>query len=194
MHLWRCTLINIPLSPFKNKKKHMITRESTKEELFNTINETVSDLLELYSPLDNNKINEVPYANSWTASQLLNHITKSTNGISKSIVIKGKLAERDTTERVPALKNTFLDFLNKMQSPVEIVPDKGPYEKNDVVAHLKSAFAELKTNADNTDLNELVEGLPLGPCTKLELLHFVLYHSIRHLDQMKRICSALSNN
>ena len=56
---------------------------------------------------------------------------------------------------------------------------------------LKLAFNKLKENERKTDLTSLVEGLPLGPITKLEILHFSLYHTQRHLHQMKKIVAAL---
>ena len=41
------------------------------------------------------------------------------------------------------------------------------------------------------NLTDMVDNLPLGAITKLEILHFVLYHTQRHLHQMKKICDAL---
>ncbi len=48
----------------------MITETSGKNELLTAIEEEISQLLDLISSLDENKINTVPYEDSWTAGQL----------------------------------------------------------------------------------------------------------------------------
>ena len=77
-----------------------------------------------------------------------------------------------------------------MQSPEFIVPEKMHYNKESLIKEFESALAPL-TKMKNVNPNELITGLPLGPTTKLELLHFIFYHFQRHLIQMKRITEAL---
>jgi len=171
----------------------MITETSDKSELLNAIEEEFSQLRSLLSSLDENKINSVPYKDSWTAAQLLRHVTKSTDGIAKAMLMNSKPAGRDAGERIPQLKKVFLDFSSKLKSPDFIVPEPGPYEKQAAVKGLDQSFDSFKENTGKADLTDLVEGLPLGPITKLEMLHFVVYHTQRHLHQMKKICDALKN-
>jgi len=99
----------------------------------------------------------------------------------------GKPSEKTSSEKVIELRDIFLDFSIKMKSPQEILPDNGPFEKQIVITELLDCFKKLSFNSKNTNLNEIIEGLPFGSVTKYELLHFVLYHSQRHLEQMKRI-------
>lgn len=177
----------------KQKQQAMITTKSDREELLSTVGGIFAELIELYDSVSHERINSIPYESSWTASQLLDHVAKSTNGIASALMQDGKTPGREVTKRVPGLKTIFLDFSNKMQSPVSIVPGDGPFEKQDVIDKLNMAFEELAKEARHTNLDGLVEGLPLGPVTKLELLHFVVYHSTRHLEQMKRICNAFND-
>lgn len=170
----------------------MITATKDKIELFTAIDEAVLQLLDLISPLDERSINIVPYKDSWTAGQLLSHVTKSTAAMAKAMATDSKQAERDPAERIEQLKTIFLDFSRKLKSPDFIVPEDRQYVKQDSINDLKRAFEQLKKNADSADLTELVEGLPLGPITKLEILHFVLYHTQRHLHQLKKIVDALN--
>jgi len=162
-----------------------------KIEIITVINFTVSELTELLSGLDEKQINTVPYKNSWTAGKLFRHVTKSTNGMVHSMNKPSTPADRDPGEKIPELKKNFLDFTIKMQSPEFIIPEDIIYDKQAVITELKSAFAQLKASAGNTRLNEMVTGLPLGDITKLEILHFVLHHTQRHLHQMKKIYAAL---
>jgi hypothetical protein len=171
----------------------MATETLDKNEVFTATGEIVSQLVDLMSSLDEIKINTIPYEGSWTAAQLLRHVTKSINGMATAIQMDAKPAERDPGERIQELKKIFLDFSKKLKSPDFIVPEEGIYEKQSTIGELDKSFNQLKENASRANLNDLVEGLPLGPITKLEIIHFVLYHTQRHLHQMKKICAALND-
>lgn len=171
----------------------MIAATSGKAELLTAINEVVSKLLRLMEQLEENKINLVPYKDSWTAAQLFRHITKSTNGMAKVMAIDSKPVERNAAERVGDLEKIFLNFESKMQSPDFIVPEEGPYNKQESMEELKKSFDDLREKSMPANLAGLVEGLPFGPVTKLELLHFVLYHTQRHLHQMEKIFNAVKD-
>jgi hypothetical protein len=169
----------------------MITDASDKNELLIAIEDALSQLLGLMSSLDEGKINIVPYKDSWTAGQLFRHVTKSNNGMSKAMRMESKPAERDAGEKIPELRKTFLDFSHKMKSPEFIVPEEGPYEKQASIEALNKSFEKLKESTNNATLTDMADNLPLGAITKLEVLHFVLYHTQRHLHQMNKICDAL---
>lgn len=171
----------------------MITETSDKKELLIAIDEVVLSLQGLMSSLDGNTINTVPYKDSWTAGQLFRHVTKSTAAIAKAMRMDARPAERNADEKVHELKETFLDFSSKMKSPDFIVPENGPYNKQVAIDDLNKSFEQLKKGAGNANLTEVVDSLPLGEVTKLEMLHFVLYHTQRHLHQFKKICEALKN-
>ena len=49
------------------------------------------------------------------------------------------------------------------------------------------ADKKLKDAAHAANLPELLNLPPIGELTKLELLHFVLYHTQRHIQQLKNI-------
>lgn len=164
-----------------------------KTDILDQIDEAVSQLIELMSTLEENEINMIPYQDSWTAGQLFQHITKSTEGMAKAMQRPGEPAERDPSKNIDNLKKTFLDFSTKMESPEFIVPEAGTYEKAASIQKLGSSFQQLRENAKNADVTVIVKNLPFGDATKWELLHFVLYHTQRHLYQMKKIHDAIRN-
>jgi len=171
----------------------MITATSGKHELFTALDEAVLQMQDLIAALDGDKINSIPYKDSWTAGQLVQHVKKSISGMAKAMAMETKPAGRDVAERIPELQKIFLDFSSKMQSPEFIIPEPGPYQKQSSIDELKNSLQQFKAAAGNTDLDGLAEGLPFGPITKLEMLHFVLYHTQRHLNQLKKISGALGN-
>ena len=165
-----------------------------KSELLSSIAEAVLSLNDLMSSLDEGEINSVPYEESWTAGELFSHVTKSINGIAKAMEKEAQPSPRDPGERIAELKKTFLDLSHKMKSPEFILPAKGPFEKQTAIEELSNALQQLRQSAGNADLATAVKGFPLGDVTKLELLHFILYHTQRHLQQMHKISVALKEN
>jgi hypothetical protein len=170
----------------------MVNEHSNKTELLAAVALPVSAISNLTTMLDETKFNTVPYEGSWTAGQLMDHVTKSIGGMAQAIQQHGKPTERNAGERIADLEKTFLDMDLKMQSPEFIMPGPGPFKKADAISALEHSLNSLNENAAGVDLNELLEGLPLGPITKLELLHFIVYHTTRHSYQMKKIYDALN--
>jgi uncharacterized protein YndB with AHSA1/START domain len=170
---------------------YIITDKSDKKEIITAINVIAIQMAGFVMPLNDEQLNSIPYKNSWTAAQLIRHIIKSITGMTKAIGKGAKPANRDITKRIIELKQTFLDITRTMQSPDEIVPEQKNYIKNPLINELQDCLKQLKEAASRADVSELAEGLPLGPITKLEILHFVLYHTQRHLYQMKKIADAL---
>jgi hypothetical protein len=171
----------------------MVTEISNKNELLEVIDKEVRHLVYLISPFDEHKINTVPYKNSWTAAQLIRHITKSTIEMVKAMRKESKQADRFIGERIPDLRKIFLNFEKTLKSPVFIEPEESFYNKEVIIKELNKSFEELYESANNSNMSDLVGNLPFGSVTKLEILHFVLYHTQRHLHQLNKICDALNN-
>lgn len=162
-----------------------------KDELLASIQDIIRQMQASIAALDEEKINQVPYKDSWTPAQLFRHVTKSVLGMTRAMKMPGKPSGRDSGERIPELKKVFLDFNHKLNAPEFIVPEAGPYQKEKVVQDLSSSFEDFRQAALQANGEELVEGLPLGPITRRELLHFVLYHTQRHQHQLKKMLAAL---
>lgn len=81
----------------------------------------------------------------------------------------------------------FLDFTVKFQSPEFILPTKNYYQKEILLGELKKSMQNLQELAGEVNLSEEITLHPFGEITKLELLYFVLYHTQRHIHQVKNI-------
>jgi hypothetical protein len=156
--------------------------------LLAAITDEGTELMGLLSPLREEQINTIPFKDSWTAAQLATHVTKSNKAIAQAMEMEGAPAVRDPAEKVQGLKDTFLNFNHKMKSPAFIVPEEGQYKKEKMMAALAKSNEALKENAGKANLVEMIN-LPaaFGEITKLELLHFVWYHTKRHNHQLKNI-------
>ncbi len=169
----------------------MITEKLNTKELFESLDETTSQLLQMISSLNENEINTIPFKNSWTAAQLVTHVTKSNKAIAQALHMEGKKTERNPGERAQELKTTFINFKIKFQSPEFIVPTEKMYLKENLIMDLKKSNEQLGELRDKVNLSEIISLPAFGEITKLELLYFVLYHTQRHIHQLKNILKSL---
>ncbi len=172
----------------------MDTQALESKDVIEAVEDAVLTLLAIASSLDNRELNRIPYNNSWSAGQLLRHVSKSMNAMAMAMDMKGKEAERNPAERIPEMKKIFQDYSHKMKSPAMVVPESGPYEKELIMAKLSRSLHRVQESGRKAVLNEMADNLPVGPVTKLEVLYFILYHTERHVYQMKKICDALKKH
>ncbi len=165
----------------------MITEKINAKELFSLYDETTNELMQLITSFKENQINTIPFEGSWTAAQVAEHITKSNVSIIHALNLEGKPVERNPEERVQELKETFLNFNTKFQSPEFILPTKDIYQRDKVIEDLKGSVVQLKAAFHNKDLSQIINVPAFGKITKLEIFHFVLYHTQRHIHQVKNI-------
>jgi hypothetical protein len=163
------------------------TEKLNTKELFISLDYAFSELVMMIEALSEASLNTVPFADSWTAAQLAAHVTKSNSSIAQALDMEAKKTERNPGERAPELKEMFLDFTIKFQSPEFIRPAEGFYEKEKLITKLKKSIEQLKEQWNKVNLAEILSLPAFGEITKLELLYFVLYHTQRHVHQLKKI-------
>lgn len=66
------------------------------------------------------------------------------------------------------------------------------YEKEEHINKLKKASKNFIETGNTINSSELVLLSPIGELTKLEVLHFILYHTQRHTHQLKNIIEKLN--
>lgn len=163
------------------------------DQLFDLLDKTWAELLVIISSYSEEEINTVPAEDSWTAAQVVDHVTKSNKGVASGLEMTGKTAERNLTEREPELKDVFLNFTIKLKSPEFILPAKSFYEKEFLVADLKRSIGRLENLRNKVNLSKMIILPGLGEITKLEILYFVLYHTQRHIHQLENILKTLKS-
>ena len=180
-------LINSLIFEKLNQLNFMVNNVFDRKQLFKSLGETSEEFLKLISSPDESTINAKPFEGSWTVLELASHVTKSNNAIEQSLHMEGKVARRDPGERVPELKNLFLDFSTKFHAPDFIKPTTGYHQKETILTGYKESVELLKKTSGLVNVDEIINLPVFGEITKLELLHFVLYHTQRHIHQLKKI-------
>lgn len=168
-----------------------VTETSTKAELLAALNDIQSGFTKLLLLLNEEQMNQQPFEHSWTAAELTRHVCKSTAEMAIAMEQKTTAAARNPGEKIAFLKEIFLNYSKKMQSPDFIMPEKNIYTKENSILGLQESFQRLIERAGRADLHDRVDGMPFGEVTKLEVLHFVIYHSERHFHQLGKIFDAL---
>ncbi|MEP7251826.1 MAG: DinB family protein [Ginsengibacter sp.] len=161
------------------------------DEVLSAIKKTSEELFELISSTNDSNFNLIPFPGSWTFAQVLSHITKSNVAMLQVLNMDGKTAQRNVSERVPELESTFLNYSLKFQSPAFILPGSETFEVASLVDILKKSIIKIQSAAAKTNAAGMVTLPALGEITKYELLHFVLYHTQRHIHQLKNIIAHL---
>ena len=164
-------------------------------KLFDEIDTVVFELIGSLSLFSPEQLNQVPFEGSWTPGQVVQHISMSVDGFSK--LIRGNVAatERNPEQHVGTLNEVFLNYDIKMKSPDFLIPLEKQYEKDKLNEKLQSIKKELRAFDVQEDMTKTCTDfkLPnLGYLTRTEICHFIVYHSQRHVHQLKNIYNAMN--
>jgi hypothetical protein len=178
------------------QRSNSITEQVTAEEkmdLFTQVDEITFEFIQCVNSFTEEEINYVTSEGSWTAAQVADHVRKSNNGIAQAFQIQGIDSERAADARVKELKTVFLDFSKKLKSPEFILPGQSSYNKTELIEKLKRSVDRIRQEREKANLGEIIHLSALGTISKLELLHFVIVHTKRHINQLKNIYQKIKN-
>lgn len=160
-------------------------------QLSNAFESATNELLQLLMSFDQQQINMVPYEGSWTAAQVGDHLFKSDSAILKALHGPVKETERAADENVEGINGQFLDFSTRMKSPDLIIPSNINHDKETLIVALKGTRDLLGKAIKTLDLSQTctdptMSGI-VGHWTRLEYVNFVISHTKRHINQLKKI-------
>jgi len=144
-------------------------------------------LLRLAGSFSAKGYNTIPFRDSWTAGQLVDHLLRSNRSICQALEFPGEQAMRRPDERAPELERIFLDYNTKMQAPDFILPGQDSYDPEESLLAWQASVAQLRAAAAGAELTHCIGHPAFGEITRLELLYFVVYHTRRHTHQLQQI-------
>ncbi|HEV7382199.1 MAG TPA: DinB family protein [Dyadobacter sp.] len=151
--------------------------------------QTTDKLLQTLSEIPEEDFNRKPNAESWSAAQVGEHLLKS-YGVTEMLLAPAEKTDRAADEQVKMIRDLFLDFSIRMQSPEEILPSEDPIDQTELLDQLKIRFREFEEIMDITDLQQLCTNFVVpefGAFTRLEWIWFAIYHTQRHVQQLSQI-------
>ncbi|MGK4569346.1 DinB family protein [Flavobacterium sp. 3HN19-14] len=148
------------------------------------------ELTQLIDSFSEENFNKIPFEGSWTAGQVAQHIKLSAGNVTS--VLNGNTAatDRDPEEKIAQLRDLFMNFDTKMQSPVFIIPEFKKYKTEKFVTFFKNLEEDLSEAIENLDLSQTCLDFEIpgfGKLTRIELIAFVIFHTQRHIHQMRKI-------
>lgn len=155
------------------------------------IDECTLAFLGCLASFDQKALNLVPFEGSWTAAQVAEHVHKSDNMMLDALQAPGTATDRASDANVARLEKIFLDFESKLSAPDIIRPSDSPHHKQSLLTALEKTRTQIRNIALSSDLSLLAGPTPAGDMTRLELLHFVVFHTQRHLHQLGNIARKL---
>lgn len=163
-----------------------------KNPLAEQVADVKKDLLAVLNLFSDENINDTPFAGSWTAGKVAEHILKSAAGVAGALMGPTKTPDRDPEQFVKPISYAFLDFDVKMQSPDFILPSDEPKDKDYLIKALGKTFDDIEKVADSNDLTQICttfEMPTIGHLSRSEFINFAIVHTKRHIHQLKNILS-----
>jgi len=166
-------------------------------EVLAAINETLEDFIQIFAEFDEDEVNEIPYEDSWTPGQVVQHNILSLSWFIDLLTGPEMETTRQPDEHVANIKAVFLNFDIKLQSPDFIIPPAIDYNKQEQLDELEALKNKLNEIIPNVDMSKTCTAfnLPtLGYLTCTEIVHFILYHTTRHVYQLKKILASINSH
>lgn len=76
-------------------------------EILYELQDTTAELFRLLASFNQEKINTVPFENSWTPAQIAEHVKRSNKSITLALSMEGKITERNPEKEYRRLKLCF---------------------------------------------------------------------------------------
>lgn len=156
---------------------------------------TLTTLLQVVSSFDEEELNKIPFSDSWTAGQVVQHLILANTGFIEVIQGPVKDADREPDQLVAQIRADFLNFDTKMKSPDFILPLPISYSKQRQLGTLENIKSSLINLIQTMELDKICLTFELpgyGFLTRIEAIYFVNYHSQRHTHQLNNIYEYLS--
>jgi hypothetical protein len=164
----------------------------TSAELLQEFEDATNAYLDIVTTLNQDEINTVPSPGSWTAAQVTEHLRLSDNGMLQTLNGPVQPTQRPIDEMVPQLSATFLDFSTKLPSPDFIIPENKTYHRDNLIDTFKNGRAQLAKAIKEMDLSATCYQPIFGEPTRYEVISFVIFHTLRHVNQVKHINEKLA--
>ncbi len=142
--------------------------------------------IEKVAALSQSAINTVPFSGSWTAARLLSDVCKSDNAMIQALNGPVEATNRPPDAGVENLRNIFLDFSTKLPAPEFIIPSAQTFDKENLIGTFRAGRGQIGKAIKTLDLTATCHLPIFGEPTRMELIAFVIFHTQRHTNQVKK--------
>ncbi len=164
------------------------------ENIIREFEKTEKELSVIFSKFSAAETNKSTSPQSWTAAQVAEHIIKSQSNFPQLMKGHSFPTKRDPEEKREKIRKMFLDFSTKMRSPDFILPAEEDHDKMLVLDQIEGKRSEISGALKSADLSRTYSDFELpgfGPFTGYEWGWFIIYHTQRHIHQLKNLAKEL---
>jgi hypothetical protein len=158
--------------------------------IFDIAKKTIDTFIDTVNSFPPEKFNIIPFAGSWTAAQVTDHMFQAVSGLPQMLQSNVIATDRAPDEKCALIEKIFLDFSTKMKAPDFLLPaDRQPSQSDMVHAwqDLKQQLLNVITDLDPAMTSTAFELPGMGQFTRHEWMWFTICHIKRHTHQLKNI-------
>ncbi|MCD6063801.1 MAG: hypothetical protein K0R82_1712 [Flavipsychrobacter sp.] len=160
----------------------------TIEKVTQDIDASTAEVLDAINGLSDKQLNDRPGENSWSAGETMVHLLMLEHLINKILQGNTQPTERDPAEQIPLIQKILSNQEQKLNSPESIRPKQERKTVEELVTEFTQARETLRNIVNATDINASCTDFKhrsFGEMTRLEWVYFNIYHTERHLEQIR---------
>jgi hypothetical protein len=170
------------------------TKNILAREIASKLEMTNKELFSIIDTLSDDQFKQHPFTGSWSTAQVIEHLWKADTRVISGLYGKVSDTTRNISQNISKVRDWFLNLSTKLDSPPSIIPSDEPGSRKELMESIRNTREKMMDAATTLDLTMTCHEAPPSfvEYTRLELLHFVLYHTQRHIHQLKNIRKHLS--
>jgi hypothetical protein len=171
----------------------MIDKEILQMELDKSTKELIKIINEFPDKDFNTRISE----NAWSTGEVLEHIIRLDGFMIKLLEGESKPTKRNPEDKLEFIKRGFLDIEKKYNAPKFFIPRENNQNKNDCLENIivnRKKISELVIQSNLSGTYPDIIHPVFGEMSSVEWIYSIIYHSERHMIQIKRIKDNLIND
>ena len=165
-----------------------------KTRIKNDLVESTSNLLDILFSVSEAHFNTSTPKGGWSIGMIAEHLIKVESGTLNLFSGPVERTGRDPSSKIESIRDRLLDFDSSMTAYGPIVPDEKPKDKTKALEKMQDIRQKLKGLIEIQDMTETITGFehPLfGYLTHVEWIYFNIFHSRRHVNQMKQTLASI---
>ena len=144
------------------------------KELSKAFERATNEFIELIESLNEDELNIIPEYGGWSPGMIGDHICKS-YASAETMTSRTELTNREPDEKVPSIRDVFMNFMIRIESPKAILPSEKRIDKSRLLESLRGRVAQITEIINTSDLSEICLDYVIveyGAFTRLEWAWF----------------------